>query len=266
VGDLKQRDLSRNPLVARFKIDGVRGGQITGITLVLLGALLFIDNLDVLPFRVAPLFWPLLIVVFCAWMLSRISSAVGRVWLYTGIFWGAVMLLNQAGLIRISGDIFWPLVLIAAGYMLLRHQIACGKTEWSDWKHWCDRCSIGSSAKSVSLAPHLEDYAVFSHIKRRIESLSFDGAELTSVFGNIEVDLRNSSILMPERQAVIEANAAFGAIELRIPESWRVSLQGHAVFGSYEDKTIPPRPDPGSPTATLVITGGTAFGAVVIKN
>jgi hypothetical protein len=66
--------------------------------------------------------------------------------------------------------------------------------------------------------------------------------------------------------AVIEANAAFGAIELRVPETWRVSMQGNAVFGAYEDKTIPPRPEPGAETPTLVIKGGTAFGAVIIRN
>ena len=32
-------------------------------------------------------------------------------------------------------------------------------------------------------------------------------------------------------------SVTLGAIELRIPESWRVNLQGNAVFGAYEDKT-----------------------------
>jgi hypothetical protein len=43
-------------------------------------------------------------------------------------------------------------------------------------------------------------------------------------------------------------------------------MQGSAVFGTYEDKTIPPRPEPGVALPTLIIRGGTAFGSVVIRN
>jgi hypothetical protein len=45
-----------------------------------------------------------------------------------------------------------------------------------------------------------------------------------------------------------------------------VQLQGNAVFGAYEDKTIPPRPEAGVEGPTLVVRGGTAFGAVEISN
>jgi alkanesulfonate monooxygenase SsuD/methylene tetrahydromethanopterin reductase-like flavin-dependent oxidoreductase (luciferase family) len=64
----------------------------------------------------------------------------------------------------------------------------------------------------------------------------------------------------------VDANAAFGAIKLRVPETWRVVVHGDAVFGAFEDKTVPPRPGPGIDPPILIITGNAAFGAVEIEN
>jgi predicted membrane protein len=264
-------DFERRPITVKtsanagFRLNiGVAGpGMFVGLLLVVLGTLLFIDNLDLLPFSVAKAFWPLAILAYCGITFFRTCSPIVRVWTVTGMVWGALLLLNDVHLIHVRGDILWPLILIASGVVLLLYRL---RWQTIPWKEWTDRFSIASNAKTNLTSGKLEEYAVFSGVKRRIETLGLEGGHLTSVFGSLEIDLRKASISAIERQAVIEANAAFGAIELRIPETWRVDLRGNAVFGAYEDKTIPPRPDPGSLTPTLVIRGGTAFGAVVIKN
>jgi predicted membrane protein len=238
-------------------------GMFVGLLLVVLGTLLFIDNLDVLPFSVAGAFWPLAVLSYCAIAFLRTGSPFVRIWTVTGMIWGALLLLGDLHIVHIRGDVLWPLILIASGIILLQYRL-----RWQEmpWKGITDRIAFASNARTRSTVGRLEEFAVFSGVKRRIESISFEGGALNSVFGSIEIDLRRASIATPDRQALIEANTLFGAIEVRIPESWRVNLQGNAVFGAYEDKTIPPRPDPGSPIPTLVITGGTAFGAVVVRN
>jgi predicted membrane protein len=261
-------DFERRPVTVRAgfraNLASCPPGAFAGVLLVLLGTLLFVDNLGLLTFSVTGAFWPLAILAFSAITLTRTGSSVVRILAAAGLCWGTLLLLNDIHLIHVSGPLFWPLVLIASGFILLLHRL-----RWQNiphWREWSDRFIIGSNAKTNSSADRLEEYAVFSGAKRRIETLSFEGGALTSVFGSLEIDLRKASISNPGRIAIIEANVAFGAIELRVPESWRVNLRGNAVFGTYEDKTIPPRPDPGSPVPTLEIQGGTAFGAVVIKN
>ena len=64
----------------------------------------------------------------------------------------------------------------------------------------------------------------------------------------------------------IEANTSFGSVEIRIPESWKLNMQGQAIFGAYEDKTIPSRPEPGVQTPVLVIRGNSIFGGVTVRN
>jgi predicted membrane protein len=171
---------------------------------------------------------------------------------------GVLLLLDRLHVIRVTMATLWPLGLIAAGTVMIVYRLR--------WKGFADRLAIGSNMSARSVGNRLEEIALFSQVKRRIETQSFEGGTLASVFGGIELDLRWSGIATPGKVAVLEANAAFGAIELRVPETWRVSMQGNAVFGAYEDKTIPPRPEPGAETPTLVIKGGTAFGAVIIRN
>ena len=234
-------------------------GMILGLLLILGGALLFLDNLNILPFETAGAFWPLaLIALSGVWML-RCRSAAIRVWAGAGVIGGILLLLGNYHFLRVSGDILWPLALIATGIVMLIHRLR--------WKRFSDRFVIGSSSKTRSATMNrLEEVAVFSAIKRKLETPNFEGGELSSAFGSIEIDLRLAGISSPGRQAVVDANAAFGSIELRIPGTWRVQLRGSAVFGAYEDKTIPPRPEPGVDSPTLVIRGGVAFGSVEIRN
>jgi hypothetical protein len=233
-------------------------GMTIGILLVLGGTLLFLDNLNVLPFETAGAFWPIALIVYsAAW--TRSNSVAVRVWAAAGVLAGVLLLLGNYHILRISGDILWPLFLIATGIVMLIYRLR--------WRQYTARFVIGSEdrPRPTSLS-RLQEFAIFSSIKRKVETAKFEGGELSSVFGSIAIDMRWAAISAPDRQAVIEANAAFGSIELRVPETWRVQLQGNAVFGAYEDKTIPPRPEPGVEAPTLVIRGGTAFGSVEIRN
>ncbi len=66
------------------------------------------------------------------------------------------------------------------------------------------------------------------------------------------------------RSVGVDVNALFGAVKIRIPETWRVNLNGSSILGVFEDKTVPPNTGPDAPV--LVITGYSAFSAVEIEN
>lgn len=233
-------------------------GMTVGLLLVLGGTLLFLDNLNILPFEAARAFWPIALILYSA-ACMRTKSVVVMVWAVTGMVAGVVLLLGNYGILRISGNVVWPLILIATGIVMLIYRLR--------WQRFTERFAIGSGTETTSSSmSRLQEVAIFSSVKRRIETPKFEGGELSSVFGSIAIDMRWAGMAAPDRQAVIEANTAFGSIELRVPDTWRVRLQGNAVFGAYEDKTIPPRPEPGVEAPTLVIRGGTAFGSVEIRN
>jgi predicted membrane protein len=233
------------------------------IVLIALGAILFLDNLGLLPFANIRAYWPMAIAVFGALQLTRSRSACSMVWPWTMIAIGVLLTLGNLGILRVTIGSLWPVFLIAAGVSMLVR-----RTSWTvprNWaRQWPDRVHMGSRVRGSFR--NLDANAVFSSVNRRIDDVNFERADLNCFFGELKVDLRGATIAAPNREAVVDTNAAFGAIKLRVPETWRVVVHGSAVFGAYEDKTVPPRPGPGIDPPTLIISGNAAFGAVEIEN
>jgi len=90
----------------------------------------------------------------------------------------------------------------------------------------------------------------------------FTGTEATTLFGGYKLDLRDSTI--PRGQAVIDLNTIFGGAEILVPEDWNVIVEGHAIFGAFEDKTRHPAHNASG--SDLVIRGTTLFGGVQVRN
>ena len=106
---------------------------------------------------------------------------------------------------------------------------------------------------------------LFGGVQKRVNVKEFRGGQLQSLFGGIEIDLRDADLA--ENQAVLHANALFGGIELRVPETWYVAARGQGIFGGYTDSTRYTGPgDPGKATKTLIVMGTAIFGGVEIRN
>lgn len=232
--------------------------SVFAVLLIAFGALLFVDNLGLIPFANIRAYWPLAISAFGISRLSGARRASNQVWAWTMIAVGVLLTLGKLGYLRVTFGSLWPLFLIAAGASMLFRRARTASSASS--------FNAGASVNSAFRGNLLHETVVFSSVNRRIDSQNFEGGDLSCTFGELKIDLRGATISTPNREAVIEANAAFGAIKLRIPETWKVVVRGTAVFGAYEDKTIPPRPGPGIDSPTLIITGNSAFGAVEIEN
>jgi predicted membrane protein len=229
------------------------------IVLIAVGVILFVDNLGLVPFAHLRDYWPLAISAWGVAMLSRSRRACSMVWPWTMVAVGILLTLGNLHFIRADIGNIWPVFLIAAGAsMLLR------RTGWTRPPVNYFAASDQSSGRFAG--NRLQINVVFSGVKRRIDSANFDGGDLNCAFGELKVDLRGATISTPNHEAVVETNAVFGAIKLRVPETWKVVVHGTAAFGAYEDKTVPPRPMPGVDPPTLIIQGNAAFGAVEIEN
>jgi predicted membrane protein len=241
--------------------DNAFNASIGAIILIAIGAILFLDNLGLVPFANIRQFWPLAISAWGIALLSRTRSSCGMVWPWTMIVIGVVITLGNLHILRANAGSIWPIFLIAAGISMLLK-----RTGWGGWHGHQPPWFATNQPSANKPIRNLDANAVFGSLKRRIDSANFERADLNVVFGELKVDLRGATISSPSRQAVVEANAAFGAIKLRIPETWKVVVHGSAVFGAFEDKTVPPRPAPGVDPPVLILEGNAAFGAVEIEN
>lgn len=231
------------------------------VFLIAAGTLLFLGNVGILPIHDVWAYWPLILVALGIARLFGCRSAAG---LITGIFlivFGALFLLISLGILQVNThDNSWPiaLLMIAFGFLALAKTL--------EQTHG-PKPRIGfPNDTSVLLDNALNERVVFGGVKRRVETNDFAGGTIYCVFGGVELDLRRAQIPLPGNQAVINIHCIFGAVKIRVPETWRVSIQGVGVFGTYEDKTIPSRPSDALDAPSLIITGNSVFSAVEIEN
>jgi len=231
-------------------------GVVIAVLIIAAGVLLFLDNLGVYHIYNIWRLWPVALIIVGVSKMFECRGAGGMVWAGLVTAAGAIFLLDNLGIWHVSWGLLWPLALVGVGLSMLFHAM-----EQKDLPRrappWAD---IGASSDNT-----LREWATFSGVKRRLHTQDFQGGEMIAVFGGIEVDLREASI-PPGKEVVVDANATFGGIELRVPYSWQVVMRGMGIFGGYEDKTVPPRREEGVTPPRLLVTGYAVFGGVSIEN
>lgn len=236
--------------------------SVFALTLIVAGVLLFLDNLGFLPIRNISAYWPLLPIAWALAIIERRRGPYTMIRASAVIVFGGLILLGNLHVIHMTGRLFFPLLLIYLGIIIL---ISRGRERMCPWPP--RRFDTGSHTRESSNSENkLMESVVFSGSERRVESQNFEGGKVEAVFGGIELDLSGAAITVPERKVVLEANAIFGGIEIRVPRTWRVERESAAVFGGFSDKSVPPRPEPGFDPPTLVIRGSAVFGGIEVKN
>jgi predicted membrane protein len=222
---------------------------IFGLIVISVGVLLLLSNFGILRFREVWRFWPALFIGVGVAKLFDAQATVGRVWALILMTFGSVALASNLGYLDVNVFALWPLLLILVGAsMLLRARPV--------------RSEDGTEPLGID-AP-LNEWVVFGGVDRQVNSSNFRGGEVLAVFGGYKIDLRKAMI--GKGPVVLAANAMFGGVELKVPESWNVALQGTGVFGGYEDKTYHPQMEGSAPRPELIVRGYAVFGGVEVKN
>jgi hypothetical protein len=218
---------------------------IFGLLVVALGVIFTLDNLEIIDARDYLQYWPAALVAVGMLKLWH-ASRDGHGW-FGGLFIlavGAWMLIERMVYIRIDARDVLPLFLVfIGGYMVWR--------------------GFGGQRRERSSDGHssFSGLAIMGGVSRRSNSQTFIGADLTAVMGGCEIDLRQASIA-PGTEAVIDAFALWGGIEIKVPEDWTVVTRVTPLMGGVEDKTRVPQVT----DRRLVINGLVIMGGIVVKN
>lgn len=248
---------------------------------LIVGILAMLANLGMISTALWRL-WPLAIVA-----AGLIQIAKGG---YADGIWGAALAIYGAGATLTTTQAWaidfwqaWPIFIIAAGIVLLG-----GRQHQESWRRWCRQWgyppSSGSGAAAWARGPAggagstppsdaresgapgddtwLDVRTVFGQTRRQVKNQSFRGGVVNCVFSGCILDLR--AMPAPDHPVTVHAEAVFGGIEIYLPPNWHVLLEGHGIFGTFQDETLPIG-DPGASRPTLVVTGSAIFGAVTVK-
>lgn len=190
--------------------------------------------------------WTLFIIVPCAIGLVTDRDKTGNL---IGLVIGAALLLACQGVLqfRLIWKLSVPVILVIIGFKLIFQ-----KTFEREAKVIADKMSAkGTSAK--------EYCATFSGQKANLAGERFEGAELTAVFGGVELDLRQAII---EEDVVIRITAVFGGVDVFVPDNVNVKISSTCMFGGISDKRAVKTNDN---AATVYINATCMFGGADIK-
>jgi predicted membrane protein len=227
-----------------------RSGVAFGSIVLALGVILLLDRQGIVDAaQIFPFFWPAVLFVGGVLALTRSTASGGRVWGGILTAAGILLFLDRLGYARFSFHALWPLVLIGVGLTLV----------WRTLEG-----SPGVPSGPVPDANLINQFAAFGGGELKSDAQDFQGGEVLTIMGGYQVDLRKAAIA--RSPAVLHANAMFGGIEIRVPRSWRIILDGLPLLGGYTDETDHPEATSGVPVPELIVKGFASFGGVVVKN
>lgn len=210
-----------------------------GGLIVALGVLVLVDNAGVLDAgQIISDWWPIALIV--AGVLSFTANPGHWAIPLLIVLIGVALLLGSLDVVDL-GAVLVPAIIIVVGFFIIFGR--------------------GVGSRSGDAGDSIQSFNAFSGSELASNSRQFKGGSISAVFGGAEVDLRNAE-LSPD--AALDVFAAFGAVEIRVPEGWQVSVKGLPLFGGIENATAKETLPPGAPV--LPVNATALFAGVEIKH
>jgi predicted membrane protein len=227
---------------------------IVGLAIALFGVVLVLDRLNLVVADQALRWWPMVIVAIGALIFAQSRRAGGGINGIIVMIIGGWLLLNTVGILRVRfWEMFWPLVLVGIGSMLVSQALRRRTREAS-----------GTDSDNT-----LNVFAALSGVKRVVTTTRFRGGEITALMGGAQLDLRQATI-PPGEEAAFDIFIVMGGCEIFVPTTWTVSTPLVPVMGGIDDKRLPPLPGGddfgGKPAPRLVLRGLIMMGGIEIKS
>jgi len=238
-----------------------------GLVLMLIGVLFLGSNFGLIPVSLKRVIfsWQMLLIFLGVVNLLKRKLIPGLVLVFVGSFFilPKIFLGLDANFIHV----YWPLLLIAAGIIILLQRVVgpewgfggCNREQgyqYSRHNHHHPHDKWGPSADGFS------KNSVFGSGEHIVLDPEFEGGELNAVFGGLSLDLRRTNLAVGETR--LDVNAVFGGITIFVPSDWLVETHLDTVFGGFQDNRMVK--EPLDPTRKLVITGSCVFGGGEIRN
>lgn len=216
-----------------------------GVVLIAAGVLLALNALNITQIDIFfDGWWTLFIIVPCAIGLFTEREKTGNI---IGVIVGVALLLSCQGILSFSlvWELLPPAIVVIVGLKLVLSGVFGNKAN-----------EMISRMKADGKNPRV-GFAAFSGCDVNYDAEIFEGAELVAVFGGVKCDLRNAIIT---KDCAIQVTAAFGGVDILVPENVNVKTNTVSLFGGTSNKTVARRDMP-----TIYISGVCMFGGVEIK-
>lgn len=228
--------------------------SIAAILLIAAGGLLFLDTFDIVNFSVKNIIFnwkTLLIGIGLIIVFSSEQRVTGYILIGLGVaFW----IPSFAGYDIRLHQVFWPLVLIGVGLIILTRRNMHGRIA-RQRRTMNEDGSLDTN--------YIDDVSIFGGGVKRYSSQNLKGGNITAIFGGSEIDLTSSQ--MSTEGTIVDVFTMFGGTKFIVPGSWQVKSEAVSLFGGLTDKRHI-KPSEEVSEKVLLIKGLILFGGVEIKN
>lgn len=216
-----------------------------GFILVILGIAFLFDELQIIQFgELLSIYWPLIIIVIGLYNLIKKNNKPmsGFIFILIGVF----LQLKKLNILPYDiWDYFWPVLFIVTGLAIIFPR--------------------NSKSKIPAYSEDKIDYfVVFSGLTTRNNSRHFRGGNIYALFGGADIDLTDAEIA--GNDAYLDLVTAFGGINIKVPEHWKVIVKGLPLFGGWENKTKLKNMDGEKDIPVLKVHCFALFGGIEVKN
>jgi len=247
-----------------------------GLLLILLGTVFLGLRTGWIPGKLESILisWPMLIILFGIINLFKRHWISGIILLVIGKFFLVPQIIAEypTAFLGLNGNfvhVYWPLLFIFAGMLIILQRIIYPKWGFGtmeNWQHRSYRHHHHYRNRTYSnWQSNMEGFSknsVFGSGDHIVLDPEFKGGDLNAVFGGITLDLRKTNLSVGD--TVLEVNAVFGGITIYVPADWYVETHLDAVFGGFQDNRIPK--EPLDKTKKLIISGSCVFGGGELRN
>lgn len=221
------------------------GNLLWGFVFIALGIIFALNILGIASINIFfDGWWTLFIIIPCLIGFIKGPERMGNL---IGLIIGIALLLCAQGYIgfEIIVKLAVPFILVIIGLYLIFKDFFNGK--------------VNEKIKSLNKTGLKEYAATFGENKIDMQNEKFDGADLTAVFGAVDMNLKGSII---EGEQVINATAIFGGVEIKVPENVNVKVKSTSIFGGVGNKINNSK---GENIPTIYVNAFCMFGGVDIK-
>jgi predicted membrane protein len=212
--------------------------------------------------------WPMILIA--------IGLFIGVSHGFRGVAWaililiGGVFLSDNFGFLPFHFRIyFWPLGIIVIGLLMVTGSNR-RRVDWGQWKYrnWKDGGSYPEASgipgpnqpvPEASDAEFVHVTAVLGSVKKVVSSRNVSGGDITTVFAEAMIDLRQADIT---GMIHVDVTAVLGSIKIIVPSTWNVKSEVVAVMGRVEDRRISGIMQ--DPAKILVLDGTTFMGNIIL--
>lgn len=194
-----------------------------GIVFIAVGIFYAGDSFNLWEFRLFfDGWWTLFIIIPCLISIVENGFGTGNI---VGLAIGILFLLSSQGIVnsRIVGKLIFPAILILIGIKIIF------------------RDNFSKNVKknlniNINREGRLEYTSIFSGQKEIYPNQQFSGASILTIFGGMELDLRNAII---NEDIVINSTSICGGVNILVPSNVNIKISSIPIFGGAANKARP---------------------------